>query len=145
MSGFLQESSPVPGRRHDLSHGITIGRQTDADIVLIDPKASRLHARVLIEGDGVAIEDLGSSNGTHVNEERITGTVTLKEGDTVRIGETVWRFFRGQRAESRGDVPAPDPMTPSAMRARPAASPEKPARFQEPETPPAARAARRRE
>ncbi|MEA2450404.1 MAG: hypothetical protein QOG63_2336 [Thermoleophilaceae bacterium] len=68
-----------------------IGRE-GVEIVLADPEVSRRHAAIRVQGDSVSIEDLGSTNGTFVNDRRIQGTVALNDGDTVRFGNTVWRL-----------------------------------------------------
>ena len=64
-----------------------IGRSGTASIRLNDDGISRKHARILQKGSEVIVEDLGSANGTHVNEERIE-TRVLKDGDKIRIGST---------------------------------------------------------
>ncbi len=69
---------------------LILGReQGSADLVIDDPGVSRRHARVLENNGGVIVEDLGSSNGTYVNGERIAGPVELGAGDEVQIGATV--------------------------------------------------------
>lgn len=65
---------------------ITIGRSDNCDIVLADSKVSRSHARFFKQGDKFFIEDLGSLNGTFVNNERLSGKRELKATDTVYIG-----------------------------------------------------------
>jgi hypothetical protein len=132
---FFQESTPVPGRRHEIRDGITVGR-SNTDIVLVDPQVSREHLRLRVDSAGVSAEDLGSRNGTFVNETRIdAGTPTLlREGDTLRMGDTVWRFFGAQAAATSvrsGDVPAPEP-SPSGVRAVALADPVQPPSFSEP-------------
>jgi len=65
----------------------TIGRESTCDLVLDDEGLSRVHARVTTDG-GLALEDLGSTNGTYVNGARIT-KVALREGDRVQFGPQV--------------------------------------------------------
>ena len=81
------------GLRRDIrvSEELVIGREAEGDGRLDgEPALSRRHARVFRRADGtLAIEDLGSLNGTHVNGERIGSAVTLEPGDEVRLGETV--------------------------------------------------------
>lgn len=83
----------VNGIRHPLvAPGFTIGRGTDADIRINDPGISRLHARVNVhpEPDGstsITIEDLGSTNGIHVNGQRVR-SAGLSEGSRIELGNT---------------------------------------------------------
>lgn len=69
-----------------------LGRQSGCDLVLADVEASRRHARVTSTGDGHAVEDLGSTNGTLVNGNRIAVLTRLSHGDRLEIGETVLRY-----------------------------------------------------
>lgn len=63
-----------------------IGRGVDATIPIYDSAASRQHARVIVAGTTVTVEDLGSRNGTYVNGSKVTGKVELHTGDEIRIG-----------------------------------------------------------
>ena len=69
-----------------------IGRSRSCHLVLRSDQVSRLHARIYREGPTFVIEDLGSRNGTFVNEQRIARHV-LSPGDTIRIGPFRLRFF----------------------------------------------------
>ena len=72
---------------------MTIGRANENDLVLPgDQFASALHARLDPRPDGVWLEDVGSTNGTFVNSVLLTGAVRLEPDDTVRVGETEFRF-----------------------------------------------------
>lgn len=86
----LVEQHPLAGRLIELADGATVGRE-GCDILLADPEVSRCHA-VLRDtpGHGPMIEDLGSTNGTFVNDRRIGGAFGLEPGDVVRLGNTVW-------------------------------------------------------
>ena len=74
---------------------LTIGRSSEADITLNDAKASRLHCCVAPEGKGYAAKDLDSKNGCYLNEERIVST-TLRVGDKLRVGDTVFYVEKGK-------------------------------------------------
>ena len=74
------------GALHGLREGLRLGRVADNDIVLGDRDASRHHARIERDGEGFAVVDLGSLNGTRVNGRRIEGRTALKAGDRIRIG-----------------------------------------------------------
>src|SRR5207253_7144865 len=67
---------------------VVIGRSSDLEMVLVEDMVSRRHARIFWEGDHLAIEDFGSTNGTFVNGEKIK-KATLKEGDRVLIGTSI--------------------------------------------------------
>lgn len=90
--GQLEEET---GRRHRLRVGdSSVGRE-DADVTLPDKTISRLHARMTVgEDHSVVLEDLGSTNGTQVNGERMipNSSRTLVDGDTVRFGSIRLRF-----------------------------------------------------
>jgi hypothetical protein len=69
---------------------IVLGRK-QADVVLTDPEASRRHCALLIYGDFAVVKDMGSANGTKVND-RLVKEGLLKSGGTIQIGETVFQF-----------------------------------------------------
>lgn len=84
--GTAFETGPVP---------LTVGRAPgNAAALEGDDFASAHHARVERQRDGVWLHDLGSTNGTWVNGERMDGRHKLHDGDVVRIGETELRFER---------------------------------------------------
>lgn len=70
----------------------TLGRDARSTIVLDSPLASRQHAMLLCDGDAVVLRDLGSSNGSFVNEERVQQR-TLRHGDVLTLGEDCFRFL----------------------------------------------------
>lgn len=63
-----------------------LGRALDADIRFDVPGVSRRHARIVVDGEHAALEDLGSQNGTYLRGERITGRAALTDGDEVQLG-----------------------------------------------------------
>jgi pSer/pThr/pTyr-binding forkhead associated (FHA) protein len=98
MSAFVfVEETPVTGRQVPVIGGTVVGRGK-CDVVLLDPEVSRRHAMVLTTPAGPAIEDLGSTNGTWVNDRRIAGSHRLRAGDVVRFGQTVWHVHPGQES-----------------------------------------------
>src|SRR5271170_5035340 len=81
---------PGAGRQLVLNRPSIIGRSPDADLPLEDGQASRRHAQVSPASDGSAVvEDLGSANGTFVNQNEIYGPARLDPGDELLIGVTV--------------------------------------------------------
>ena len=85
------EEEPIPGLERPVAPGTTIGR-ADCDVELNDPDVSRRHAVIRQVDAGLAVEDLGSTNGTFFNDRRVHGISQLAPGDRVRFGNTVWRF-----------------------------------------------------
>lgn len=72
---------------------VTIGRQADNAIVLSDPQVSRHHAVISWQAGNYVVEDLGSANGTYVNEKRVAGPQELRRGYVLRMGNTVLDVF----------------------------------------------------
>ncbi|HLH14424.1 MAG TPA: FHA domain-containing protein [Solirubrobacteraceae bacterium] len=81
-----------PGMIYDLDGDLVLGRGERAEIRLEDPFASSRHARVYEQGTSVVIEDLGSTNGTYLNEELLESPRPLHPGDRVRIGDSEFTF-----------------------------------------------------
>ncbi len=71
---------------------IIVGRSSDLDMVLVEDMVSRKHARIAYDQDDLVIEDLGSTNGTFVNGEKIK-RARLKEGDRLLIGTSILKVF----------------------------------------------------
>ncbi len=81
-----------------LSGDNIVGRDPKARVWLDAPSVSRHHARIRIQGGDVSLVDLGSKNGTHVGESRVTGVTRLHDGDIVRFG-SISVTFRAWAAE----------------------------------------------
>ncbi len=80
------------GQRVELGPRVLrIGRMTDCDVVLADPNASRYHAELHPAGDAYELVDLGSTNGSRVNGERVSRRVLL-DGDQLRFGTITLKF-----------------------------------------------------
>ncbi|HLZ71187.1 MAG TPA: FhaA domain-containing protein [Dehalococcoidia bacterium] len=71
---------------------LIVGRRTGSDVILLDSKVSREHARIELTADGATIRDLGSLNGTRVNGELLTAPRRLHPGDMIEIGRARLRF-----------------------------------------------------
>ncbi len=81
------------GVAYDLMEPVTLGRGS-VELKLEDPFASTRHAKITRQGRTVAIEDLGSTNGTYLNGEALTGPRPLHDGDRIRIGDSEFTYFQ---------------------------------------------------
>jgi pSer/pThr/pTyr-binding forkhead associated (FHA) protein len=80
-------------REHPLSGDVVIiGRAVESDIVITSRRVSREHARLRREGWRVILEDLGSTNGTFLNDERVLDPVELRDEDRIRVGDVTFVF-----------------------------------------------------
>ena len=78
---------------YDLDGELVLGRGDQAEIRLEDPFASSRHARIVRQGGVMVLEDLGSTNGTYLNEEVLGGPAPLHPGDRVRIGDSEFTYL----------------------------------------------------
>lgn len=83
------------GERFDLIGGLSVGRSNEADLRIEDRYASSLHARFFFRDGRAYVEDMSSTNGTLLNEAELHGEAELVDGDSVRIGDTEFRFEAG--------------------------------------------------
>jgi pSer/pThr/pTyr-binding forkhead associated (FHA) protein len=91
---FVVEAGPRSGETIALgSSPLSLGREALNDLVFAYPEVSRRHARIVPQEAAYAIEDLGSTNGTYVNDQRLAAPRRLEHGDRVRLGETVRLLF----------------------------------------------------
>ncbi len=87
---LIINDSTTPSREFELIRPeIIIGRDPNVDLSLPSPSVSRRHARLTRDGNGYSLEDLGSSNGTFLNGERLTGRQSLHSGDQIRLGQAI--------------------------------------------------------
>ncbi len=82
-----------PGVAYDLMEPVTLGRGS-VELRLEDPFASTRHAMITRQGRTVVIEDLGSTNGTYLNGEPLTGPQPLHDGDQIRIGDSQFTYYQ---------------------------------------------------
>src|SRR5690242_21721461 len=71
---------------------IIVGRASDLDMVLVEDMVSRKHAKITASGEQIVIQDMGSTNGTFVNGEKIK-KARLKEGDRILIGTSIIKLM----------------------------------------------------
>ena len=81
-----------------------VGREQTADITVSDPEISRRHARIFFQNGGYIIEDLGSTNGTFVNGQKISGPYLLRPGEVVNFGEHVSVLFESVQVDPNATV-----------------------------------------
>jgi hypothetical protein len=118
---FAMRSGPTPGATYPLSGDqLIIGRDASNAVAINDAEVSRKHARLTFQGGKYVLEDLGSTNGTFVNGQRLVGPVVLKAGDVVSLGEQIVLMYDAIStdpgatiATSRKAMPPP-PVQPSA-------------------------------
>ncbi len=105
MVGYLQLPD---GREVDVANGLVLGRQSSCTVVVEDHKVSRRHAQLIVAGPVVEIEDLGSSNGTLLNNKTVKRRM-LRDGDVVQIGTTRITYREGTVAQRpEPEVPKPE-------------------------------------
>ena len=83
------EPVTLAGRSYPLEGEASIGRAAGCQITLDDTYASQIHARVFPRDDQWLVEDLGSTNGTWLNRQKVSGPMVLQRGDRLQIGNTV--------------------------------------------------------
>ena len=79
------------GTEHALEGEVRVGRSADCELTIDDSRVSRQHARLVLEGEQLTLEDLGSANGTLVNGQRLVGSTTLSDGDELQFDKHRFR------------------------------------------------------
>jgi hypothetical protein len=109
MPALIVKKGPSAGRRVEVTGETVLGR-AESELLQDDTEVSGRHAVVRPGPGGLEVEDLGSSNGTYVNERRIEDTTSLNAGDVLRLGQTsfdVEMEAAQQRTVIRGTVTSP--------------------------------------
>ena len=109
---------PQAGRTFTLHEGTnTVGRAPDNDVLLSEESVSRHHVQIVVQPEGVWIQDVGSTIGTLVNGRRITGSTWLRSGDTVQVGGSVILGVQIAPVEisARSAIMAPPPAPAAAV------------------------------
>lgn len=86
---LVAQSASQAGLSFRVTRPLVLGRSPEADVVLEDPYASDFHARLVFQAGEVRVQDLGSTNGTFVNGERLAAPTSLRRGDQMRVGQTI--------------------------------------------------------
>ena len=84
------EPAAQAGWSHPVGDEITLGRAAGCAIVVDDTYVSQLHARVFRRDGQLLVEDLGSTNGTYLNRQRVTAPAVLRRGDRLQVGATIF-------------------------------------------------------
>jgi diguanylate cyclase (GGDEF)-like protein len=88
------------GRKYNLdTTNVMIGRSSKSEIQIDQESVSRNHAKIINTGKSMILRDLGSTNGTYVNDQLIDEYV-LRDGDFVKIGRTIFKFLSGGNIEN---------------------------------------------
>lgn len=119
---LVMKSGPIPGKVFPLEKSeIYLGREAGNDIFINEPEVSRRHARLTLQSGNYILEDLGSTNGTFVNQQRVSGLRILHPGDTITLGENVSLTFELATFDPNATPdslsaagPSPQPPVPSA-------------------------------
>ena len=123
---LIMRSGPTPGAAFMLEGDqLTIGRDATNDIVINDAEISRRHARLTFQGGKYVLEDLGSTNGTFVNGQRLAGPRVLKAGEVVSFGEQIILVFEVNNVDVGATVVSPRAAAVPAS-SRPVAAPPPP-------------------
>ena len=102
---LVVRTGPNPGMAFDLTKEVSLlGRDVTNDISLGDAEVSRQHARLTRTPGGVVVEDLGSTNGTFINGERLVAPRVMAMGDLLGFGETVTLDFESSAPEGAATV-----------------------------------------
>ena len=83
------EPADEAGRVFLLSDEVTVGRAAGCQVTLDDTYASQMHARLYRRDGQLLVEDLGSTNGTWLNRQKVTGPLVIQRGDRLQVGNTV--------------------------------------------------------
>jgi pSer/pThr/pTyr-binding forkhead associated (FHA) protein len=102
---LVMRSGPTMGKAYGLGKSeIAIGRDPSNDIVINDAEVSRKHARLLFQDELYVLEDLGSTNGTFINGQRLESPQVLEPGDMILLGENINITFELLQPDEDGTI-----------------------------------------
>lgn len=129
-------SGPLRGSEHDFDGELVIGR-ADADLDIDDPQISRRHLRLRCVSGAVLVEDLDSSNGTFLDNRRLTAVATVRSTAIIGIGQTKFELIGSEARVDATRLASPDPSR-TRISDKPAVTHERPAVTPPPPQPPRA-------
>lgn len=122
---ITMRSGPTPGKTFVLEKEETLlGRDLANDISISDPEVSRRHARFLMQGENIFVEDLGSTNGTFLNGERISNMQQLRAGDVVTLGENIVLIYEKASYDPDATVVSSQPVQMPKVEPQPVPAPQ---------------------
>ena len=105
---FVMRSGPTPGVIFPLEGDqLIVGRDPSNSVAINDAEISRKHSRLSFQGGKYVLEDLGSTNGTFVNGQRLAGPVVLKSGDVVSLGEQIVLMYDAINVDPGATIASP--------------------------------------
>jgi len=109
---LIMQTGPNVGKSYELKQEkISLGRDVSNDIVINDPEISRRHAQLKFQSNGYTIEDLGSTNGTFIDGQKLIGPHILVNQETINLGENVSLVYQSTAIDSESTVIGRPPTT----------------------------------
>ena len=100
-SCLVQYNGDQLGKRFSIDQKVSIaGRSPEATIFIDDPSVSRMHAKLFFSQASTTIEDLGSSNGTFLNDKPVQVKSSIKNGDMIRLGAVLFKYFSSSNVDN---------------------------------------------
>lgn len=130
---LVMHAGPTPGKTFPMEGDVlTIGREASNAISINDAEVSRKHAQLVLQGGKYVITDLGSTNGTFVNGQRLTGQHVLQPGEIISLGEQINLLYEvvtpvdpnATMISSAARMPAPAPVAAPAPAPQPQPQPQ---------------------
>jgi hypothetical protein len=120
---LVMRAGPNPGKVFTISKSeVVIGRDVNADLVINTAEISRRHARLYMDGGVYVVEDLGSTNGTFINGQRLTTPTALRSGDMIMLGEAATLVFEASQFDPLATMISPSSGQASVAPPKPASA-----------------------
>jgi predicted component of type VI protein secretion system len=105
---LVMRAGPNPGKVYTLSKSeIVIGRDVNTDVVVNTAEVSRRHARLYLDANIYVVEDLGSTNGTFINGQRLATPTPLRSGDVIMLGEAATLVYEASQFDPNATMISP--------------------------------------